>query len=143
MTFVTTDQMLVDGTITPVGGGIFLKDLPFGAVSLVAAGGPSPAFSPDGSKIAFLRVAPDLMSSDIFVADLMAGAVTFVSHATVGFSSTYQPLSFSPDGNQIAFESNISDLVVGDTNNTTDIFVKAFTTGAITSFPPMSRALRR
>ena len=98
--------MLVDGTITPVGGGIFLKDLPTGAVSLVAAGGSSPAFSPDGSKIAFVRVAPDLMSSDIFVADLMTGAVTFPSHATVGFSSTYQPLSFSPDGSKIAFDSD-------------------------------------
>src|SRR5258705_4314770 len=39
---------------------------------------------------------------------------------------------FSPDGNKVAFMSYASNLVPGDTNGDSDLFVKDLTTGAIT-----------
>ena len=39
---------------------------------------------------------------------------------------------FSPNGTQIVFESAANNLVEGDTNNSTDLFVKNQTTGIIT-----------
>lgn len=40
--------------------------------------------------------------------------------------------AFSPDGTKVAFRSYASNLVAGDTNATSDIFLKDLTTGAIT-----------
>ena len=39
---------------------------------------------------------------------------------------------FSPNGTQIVFESAANNLVEGDTNNSTDLFMKNQTTGIIT-----------
>ncbi|MBR1124542.1 PD40 domain-containing protein [Bradyrhizobium lablabi] len=132
-----------------VGSGIFVKDIVTGAIALVstsAAGTPANGgsydltFSPDGSKIAFASPATNLVAGDtngaydIFVKDLTTGAVTRVSVDAAGaegdgYSDT--PV-FSPDGNKIAFQSSASNLVAGDTNNATDVFVKDLTTGTVT-----------
>ncbi|MFG1339985.1 VCBS domain-containing protein [Xanthobacter autotrophicus] len=128
---------------------IFVKDLATGAVTRVstdAAGAQGnsdsviPVFSPDGTKVAFVSYASNLVAgdtngtSDIFVKDLTTGAVTRVSTDAAGTQGNYDSYSpvFSPDGTKVAFWSFASNLVAGDTNNTEDIFVKDLTTGAIT-----------
>jgi Tol biopolymer transport system component len=62
------------------------------------------------------------------------GAITRIS--TTADEAQADALSaypvFSPDGTLIAFESNASNLVPGDTNGLTDIFVKNLVTGAVT-----------
>ncbi len=131
---------------------IFVKDLASGVITRVstAADGTQgngfsdrPAFSPDGTKVAFESGASNLVAGDtnntedIFVKDLITGAITRVNTAADGtqamgliaFSSN--PV-FSPDGSKIAFESFASNLVAGDTNGATDIFVKDLASGAIT-----------
>ncbi|MCW2282821.1 VCBS repeat-containing protein [Rhodoblastus acidophilus] len=130
----------------------FVKDLVTGAVTIVSsAADGTPAnnyigeyciFSPDGTKIAFDSGASNLVegdtnnSSDVFVRDLTTGAITRVSTGADGAqanNTSYDP-SFSRDGNSIAFNSYASDLVAGDTNATSDIFVKTFASSeAVTS----------
>jgi Tol biopolymer transport system component len=128
---------------------IFVKDLSTGAIVRVStdstgaqANGSSlaPIFSPDGTKVAFYSDADNLVAgdtngrSDIFVKDLVTGAITRVSTDAAGgqvAGSSIKP-AFSPDGSKIAFESDAANLVAGDTNNRTDIFIKDLATGAIT-----------
>ena len=49
-----------------------------------------------------------------------------------GFITGTDSFSISADGTKVAFMSDASNLVPGDTDGTTDIFVKDLTTGAIT-----------
>ncbi|WP_395710942.1 Calx-beta domain-containing protein [Reyranella sp.] len=97
-----------------------------------------PALSPGGTLAAFASRADNLVSgdgndaSDIFVKDLTTG---LVQRITMGFlgdeanNSSFSPV-FSPAGGKIAFVSQASNLVVGDGNFTTDIFV--WSNGTIT-----------
>ena len=128
---------------------VFVKDLATGAttrVSTAADGTQSnansvvPAFSADGTKVAFASLADNLVpgdtngTADVFVKDLATGATTRVSTAadgTQGNGLSFAP-SLSADGTKIVFDSAADNLVPGDTNGTTDVFVKDLATGAIT-----------
>ncbi len=99
----------------------------------------SPVFSANGTKVAFSSFASNLVSddtnaaNDIFVKNLSTGVVTLVSTDSNGLQAngpSYNP-ALSADGTKIAFSSYASNLVVGDTNETSDIFLKDLTTGAI------------
>lgn len=131
---------------------VYVKDLATGAVTLVAraAGGAvgdrgskSGTFSPDGTKVAFWSSSTNLVpndnnaSTDLFVKDLVTGAVTLVTSTASGvqanlFSDQDLTTAFSPDGNFLLFTSLASNLVPGDTNTNFDVFVKDLRTGAIT-----------
>ena len=129
--------------------GIYVKDLATGATALAstnANGAPndmfcfSAAFSPDGTKLAFLSYASNLVAgdtngvADIFVKDLATGAVTRASTGSNGFQADGASwnFSFSPDCTRIAFSSSAANLVAGDTNGVADVFVKDLVTGAVT-----------
>jgi Tol biopolymer transport system component len=128
---------------------LFVKDLASGEITRVstAANGAEgndasfgAVFSPDGSKIAFYSYASNLVSgdsngaADVFVKDLATDEVTRVSTSAAGVQGTRDSFSpvFSPDGSKIAFFSDAINLVTGDSNGVTDVFVKDLTTGAIT-----------
>ncbi|MGG5809358.1 Calx-beta domain-containing protein [Falsiroseomonas sp. CW058] len=129
---------------------VFIKDLATGIVTRVSTdaagragmhGGSAPAFSPDGTRIAFLSASPDLVagdtntSTDAFVKDLTTGAITRVSTTASGGQvvGDTQSIVFSPTGDRVAFASFAPGLVAGDTvGGTTDIFVKHLGTGAVT-----------
>jgi ribosomal protein L14 len=92
----------------------------------------SPSISADGRYVAFRSNASNLVSGDtngntgdIFVYDTVANTTRRVSvddNGTQGNSFSYSP-SISADGRYVAFDSDASNLVSGDTNNTSDIFV--------------------
>ena len=129
---------------------IFVKDLATGLITQVSTDGSGnqgngnsyrPSISADGRYVAFYSYATDLVpydtngSTDIFVKDLTTGAIERVSTNELGNqgnsrSSDYT--SISADGRYVAFNSDASNLVPGDTNGTTDVFVKDVTTGTIT-----------
>ena len=127
-----------------IGYQVYVKDLITGALTSVSGpagqldfGSFDPSFSPDGSKIAFNSdvrlVAPDdLNTQDVFVKDLTTGAITRISAGAATPNASSRDPVFSPDGSKIAFDSNLSNLVAGDTNNTTDIFIKDLATGTVT-----------
>ena len=97
----------------------------------------NPSISPDGNYVAFESAADNLVSDDfngsvdIFVAQPAApGATVRVSvPSSGGEASGFAPSPssapvVSADGNLVAFESDSSNLVAGDTNGVTDIFVR-------------------
>ncbi len=83
--------------------------------------------SPDGSKVAFVSAASNLVAGDgngaqdVFVRDLAAGTTSLVSVNATGTGSgngaSSQP-SFSADGTKVLFTSLASDLGPTDTNGT-------------------------
>ena len=74
-------------------------------------------------------------ASDIFIKDLQTGVVTRVSTDSDGNQSdpfhSWHP-SISPDGRYVTFSSSATNLVPGDTNSASDIFMKDLQTGATT-----------
>jgi Tol biopolymer transport system component len=100
----------------------------------------NPAISSDGRYVAFHSIATNLVSgdtngnSDIFVRDRQTGTTTRVSRDSAGVEgngdSNYP--SLSADGRYVAFWSNANNLVSGDTNAVTDVFVRDRQTGTTT-----------
>ena len=127
---------------------IFVKDTESGAIyeaSNTSTGGRSngdsfnASMTPDGRYIVFESYASNLVpedtsrTGDIFVRDLLTGALTRVSTSSTGVEGndrSYSP-SISDDGRYIAFRSDATNLVVGDTNGFGDIFVKDRETGQL------------
>lgn len=98
------------------------------------------SLSPDGRYVAFYSLASNLVaddtnsSGDIFVRDLQTGVVTRVSTAaddTQTDSGSYAG-RLSADGRHLVFEGTATNLVAGDTNGSTDIFVRDMQTGSVT-----------
>jgi len=91
----------------------------------------SPSISGDGRYVAFDSYSAELVSGDtnrtqdVFVHDRQTGQTTRVSVDSSGQQAdakSYAP-SISRDGRYVAFASDASNLVVGDTNGKTDVFV--------------------
>jgi Tol biopolymer transport system component len=115
------------------------------------ASGSTPVFVPssisaDGRYVEFFSEASDLVAgdgnglSDVFVRDLQAGTSTRVNVDTTGgdpngasdFTCSTGPQSISGDGRYVAFCSYASDLVLGDGNAISDVFVRDQLTGTTT-----------
>jgi Tol biopolymer transport system component len=131
---------------------VFLKDLVTGAITRVspdisAPGTGSyessyPAFSPDGTKIAYetyhvldLGYYGVIVNSEIDVKDLTTGVITVVANTDLNddqFNYDQHNPTFSPDGKKIMFSSVADNLVAGDSNGSSDIFIKDLVTGTIT-----------
>jgi Ca2+-binding RTX toxin-like protein len=100
----------------------------------------SPSISADGRFVAFDSNASNLVPGDtnntfdIFVRDVLTNTTTRVSVNSAGNQGNNFSLfpSISADGRFVAFDSNASNLVPGDTNNTTDIFVRDLSTNTTT-----------
>ena len=91
----------------------------------------SPAISSTGRFVAFRSDATNLVAtdtnnnSDIFVRDRTLGITQRVSVASDGTQANGDSIfpAISSDGRFVAFSSEASNLVAGDTNNLSDIFV--------------------
>jgi Tol biopolymer transport system component len=128
---------------------IFLHDLETSQtinISVAPGGGDAnnasanPSISADGRFIAFRSGASNLTANDndtlvdIFVRDMQTGTTTLVSvnsNGVKGNSNSFNPV-ISADGRFVAFRSNATNLVTGDTNNFSDIFVHDRQTGKTT-----------
>jgi hypothetical protein len=128
---------------------VFVKDLTSGAITRVSTASdgsqgngspfmlfvPALAVGPDGSAyVAFTNDATKLVagdtnhSADVFVKDLATGATTRVSAANDGTqanSSSGDPALAVGSGGAVyvAFDSAATNLVPGDTNGTSDVFL--------------------
>ena len=141
-----SDLVEGDGNAT---SDVFVRDL--GArtterVSVSNAGGQSdgassePAVSEDGRFVAFTSTDPDLAgaataaAAQIYIRDRVAGTTRRVSASTAGQpgnGSSSQP-AMSLNGRYVAFTSAASNLVPGDTNGRTDVFLRDVTAGLTT-----------
>jgi Tol biopolymer transport system component len=95
------------------------------------------AISPDGRLIAFASAASNLVAGDtnhlfdVFVHNRATGTTVRASVSSANadsnqFSSTG---AISADDRYLVFTSYASNLVAGDTNGTSDVFVRDLTTG--------------
>jgi Tol biopolymer transport system component len=129
---------------------IFVKDMQTGTLTLVSeasdgtqGNGSSfqPSISSDGRYVAFQSYASNLVANDtnnipdIFVKDTQTGAIARVSVASDGTQATggqsFGP-SLTSDGRYVAYASFADNLVAGDTNTWTDVFLRDMQTGAVT-----------
>ncbi|HUG61583.1 MAG TPA: hypothetical protein VMP03_07040, partial [Methylomirabilota bacterium] len=102
------------------------------------------SYSADGSRVVFTSIATNLSDdqngvADVFVKDLVTGAVTMVSLAAPDSNGVEAPSNgnsrfgaFSPDGTKVAFSSAADNLVADDVNGKYDVFVKDLVTGLVT-----------
>lgn len=120
---------------------LFVRDRVAGTTtraSLTSTGGElngdaeDPSISADGRYVAFASRATNAVPrdtnnrSDVFVRDRLAGRTTLVSVSTTGTQgnddSAYPALS--ADGRAVVFGSRASNLVAGDTNEASDVFLR-------------------
>lgn len=127
-------------------GDVFVRDRQTGRtirVSVNSAGGQgnstslNPAISADGRCVTFESFATNLVPGDtnllldVFAHDLSTGQTTRVSVNSSGLEANGQSVrpTISLDGRFIAFGSLANNLVPGDTNSASDVFVHDRTTG--------------
>ena len=128
------------------GSDVYVRDLLAGTTTLVSVNAVGkkgnnvswmPSISYDGRYVAFESAADDLVSGDtngaldIFCRDLVGGGIVRVSVDSSGAQAALgggQP-EISARGRFVAFESASGDLVGGDSNGITDIFVHDLQTG--------------
>ncbi len=145
--FVSYATNLV-GSDTNGVGDIFVRDLVGGTTQRVSvatngtqadAASDYPSISADGHFVAFQSDATTLVvgdtnaKTDIFLRDVTDAITQRVSVATGGTQATNGSAlpSISGDGRYVAFQSNATNLIVGDTNACEDIFMRD-RTGATT-----------
>ena len=120
---------------------VYLKDVLTGEITVVAVSETGeksdqatvePHLSGDGTKVTFTTNAANLHDDDtdslidVFVKDLVTGELFLASTSDAGGKANdhnYQP-RLSSDGTTVAFHSNATNLDPGDTDTTTDIYVK-------------------
>jgi Tol biopolymer transport system component len=100
----------------------------------------SPSISADGRYVAFQSYATNLVAGDtngtmhIFIHDTQTGETTLVSVDSSGIEGNgiSSRSSMSADGRYVAFQSDATNLVAGDTNGNTDVFIHDTQTGTTT-----------
>jgi Tol biopolymer transport system component len=127
-------------------GDVFVRDRQAGITERVSVGpggvqgnrfSNGRALSPDGRFVAFNSLAANLVPGDtngtfdVFVRDRDTGTTERVSVGPGGVQADVGGAlgALSADGRFVAFESLSSNLVPGDTNGTTDVFVRDRQTG--------------
>lgn len=123
---------------------IFIRDRQTNTTSLISASSSgiqgnstsninkSDTISADGRYVVFSSTATNLVANDtngvedIFVRDILLGTTTLVSidNAGVSGNSTSNAASISKDGRFVTYNSAASNLVTGDSNGVSDIFVR-------------------
>ncbi|MDX3854851.1 S8 family serine peptidase [Streptomyces sp. AK02-01A] len=103
----------------------------------------APSFSADGRFAVFNSDAANLVpgdtndTTDVFVHDRQTGRTDRISQTPggAGGDGGSREQSISADGRYVAFQSNATNLVAGDTDGATDVFVHDRQTGTTTLIP--------
>jgi Tol biopolymer transport system component len=98
-----------------------------------------PDLSADGRLLVFTSGASNLVPGDtnahddVFVRDLVTGAISLVSGGRRGAASNADSAAaaISPDGRYVSFSSEATNLVAGDRNDLADVFVRDLAGGGL------------
>lgn len=141
----TSEAALVRGDTNGMAD-VFIRDMRTGSlrrVNVSATGAQadaltvSPTISGDGRFVAFTSEAALVPGdtngvADVFLRDLRAGTTVRVSSAADGGQATgggsYGPM-MSADGRHVVFTSDATNLVAGDTNGVSDVFLRDLRAG--------------
>jgi len=138
-TQVASRSGMPSGNAPPANGDSFISDAT------------SPIFSADGRFVVFVSDADDLVPNnlnerlDVFRYDRQEKKIELVSRnlgGTQGGNADSTNPSISDDGQLVVFQSDASNLVVNDTNSTTDVFAYDFGSGEMTLVSIDSSGLR-
>jgi len=145
VTFDSTARNLVPGDTNGYHD-VFLRDVRTGITRRASVSGTGiqgqdgsvdPAISADGRYVTFYSFARNLVPTDtngipdVFLRDMQTGVTRRISVSGTGAQSngdSHTP-AISPDGRYVTFSSDASNLVPGDTNATTDVFVRDWGAG--------------
>jgi len=136
---------LVDGDINRVSD-VFVYDTVLGTTKRVSVSSNGtqandqsyyPSISGDGRYVAYNSYADNLVGgdtnnvSDVFIYDSVTGATKRVSVSSNGTQANHQSYvsSISGDGRYVAYNSYADNLVSGDTNDVSDVFIYDSVTG--------------
>ncbi len=139
VTFQSQASNLVSGDTNGLSD-VFVYDLATATIKKISVGNKGAqsngastdaSISADGRKVSFTSTASNLCvqdvnsGSDIFVYDATINKIHCVSLTPLGFTGNAHSVysEISPDGTFVTFSSFATNLVSGDTNNTSDIFV--------------------
>jgi Tol biopolymer transport system component len=126
---------------------VFVRDRTGGTTELVSVSSDevkgtgdsfNPSISADGRYVAFTSSATNLhpldanTDIDIFVRDRIDGTTVLASVSSAGEkgNSSSQYPTISADGRYVSFVSGANNLVTGDTNNASDVFVRDLQQGS-------------
>ncbi len=141
---LATNLDVADADATP---DVYVKNLATGAITLASTSGTGtkgnsnsdfPILSADGTRVTFQSAATNLdpadsdPTTDIYVKDLLTGAITLASTSDSGTKANdgnFFPW-LSADGTRVVFESNATNLDPADSDPTADIYVKELAGGA-------------
>lgn len=131
---------------------VYLLDRATNALEMISTSGTGalgnngsfdPAISDDGRYVAFYSAASNFYTGDVasiadlFIRDRQMGTTTLV---TVGINGNANGQSLEPmftaDGRTLIFSSLASNLIAGDTNGSTDLFVRNLDTGVTSRINP-------
>jgi Tol biopolymer transport system component len=137
-----------DGSVAyDAGGSVYLTSILTGTSRLVSVGpggvpangeSGAPVVSADGNVVAFASAATNLTTAAAGPADIYvrsgSNAITDASVAVDGGPANGPCLepAISADGRYVAFASTASNLVAGDTNGVSDVFVRDLATNTTT-----------
>jgi WD40-like Beta Propeller Repeat len=144
--------------LIPARVNVYLRDRTNGTITLVSAnlagnGGNGDSFatgiSSNGQYVVFESSASDLAggdtnnATDVFVRDVTNGANILISISTNGGFGNGSSGSavITPDGRYVAFVSAASNLVAGDSNGISDIFVRDLESGMTTLVSPGAKSV--
>ena len=145
--FASSASNLVPGDANEAGD-VFRKDTVTGAIACVSVasnGFPaldessSPSISGDGQRVVFASEASDIIATDtnklidIFLRELGTQTTTRISESASGAQADGSSSGprLSADGRFVAFASVATNLVPGDTNGMSDVFVRDLQPGAV------------
>ena len=146
LAFASRARNLLKVTQRGSGQNLFLRDRQFGVtklVSVTASGSAvsgyyivdSPRVSDNGRIVAFSSDVPGLVPGassghvDVYVRDMNTGTTTRMTSGTNGDSFVQD---MTPDGRYLVVLSSATNLVPGDTNGKTDVFVYDRQAGTVT-----------
>lgn len=118
------------------GGATTLVSKRFDGTAPANGNSTSPVLSLDGQIVAYVSMASDIVANgvsltnttyQIYVFNRQTGQTRLVTQDTSGVAASanhqFSHIALSPDGTQVAFDSRAGDLVPGDLNGQSDVFI--------------------